>query len=115
MEDDVCEAHVIEQQSDDVSKVSIEQEGKEAKFVGTVNQITFNGKLAAERGQDVVFITERCVFRLTGEGVTLIEIAPGIDLEKDILSQMGFKPVVSKDLKVMDERIYIPGKMGCFD
>ena len=96
-------------------KVVIGQEGKDSKFVGAVNQITFNGKLSAAKGQEVVYITERCVFKLTPDGVMLTEIAPGIDLEKDILSKMGFKPVVSKDLKVMDERIYIPGRMGCFD
>ena len=99
----------------DIGNVSIEQEGNETKFVSAVNQITFSGKQAIEKGQEVVYITERCVFKLTGEGVTLTEIAPGIDLERDILSQMGFKPAISKDLKVMDERIYIPGRMGCFD
>ena len=96
-------------------KVVIAQEGKEAKFVNAVNQITFNGKLAAERGQEVVYITERAVFIMTKEGVTLTEIAPGLDVEKDVLSQMDFKPVVSKDLKVMDARIYSPGRMACFD
>ena len=95
--------------------LKIEQEGSEAKFVEKVNQITFNGKLAAERGQEVVYITERCVFKMTKEGVMLTEIAPGLDVEKDILSQMSFKPVVSKDLKVMDARLYVPGRMGCFD
>ena len=95
--------------------VGIEQEGKESKFVDTVKQITFNGRLAAEKGQEVLYITERCVFKLTKEGVMLTEIAPGVDLEKDILGQMGFKPIISKNLKVMDERIYIAGRMGCFD
>ncbi|MCL1805402.1 MAG: acyl CoA:acetate/3-ketoacid CoA transferase [Clostridiales bacterium] len=96
-------------------KIEIGQEGKEIKFVEKVNEITFNGKLAVERGQEVVYITERCVFKLTKEGVVLTEIAPGVDLEKDVLAQMAFKPVVSKDLKVMDARIYVPGRMGCFD
>ena len=99
----------------DGGKLSITQEGKDAKFVDTVNQITFNGRLAAEKGQEVVYITERCVFKLTKEGLELTEIAPGADLDKDVLSQMDFKPAISKDLKVMDERIFVPGRMGCFD
>ena len=96
-------------------KINIAQEGKEGKFVDKVFQITFSGPLAVEKGQKIVFVTERGVFELKKEGVTLTEIAPGIDLEKDILSQMHFKPIISKDLKVMDERIFRPGRMGCFD
>ena len=96
-------------------KIKIHEEGREAKFVEKVQQITFNGKLAVERGQEIVYITERGVFKLTKEGVMLTEIAPGIDLEKDILGQMAFKPLVSKELKVMDSRIFKPGRMGCFD
>ena len=57
-------------------------------------------------------MTERAVFRLVGLGLELIEIAPGVDLEKDILDQMEFKPFVSPDLKLMDERIFKEGKMG---
>jgi propionate CoA-transferase len=96
-------------------KFTIGQEGREIKFVEKVNQVTFNGPMAVEKGQEIVYVTERAVFRLTKEGVTLTEIAPGVDLEKDILSLMAFKPIVSKDLKVMDGRIYAPGRMGCFD
>ena len=96
-------------------KLRILQEGKESKFVDKVNQITFNGEIAAAKGQEVVYITERCVFKLTKDGVMLTEIAPGIDMEKDIINQMGFRPIISKDLRVMDERIFKPGRMGCFD
>ncbi|MCL2121851.1 MAG: acyl CoA:acetate/3-ketoacid CoA transferase [Clostridiales bacterium] len=99
----------------DNGKMQISQEGREAKFVDKVNQITFSGPMAVEKGQEIVYITERGVFKLSAEGVMLTEIAPGIDLDKDILSQMGFPPVVSKDLQVMDARIFIAGRMGCFD
>ena len=96
-------------------KLNILREGGSAKFVDKVDQITFSGDMAVKTDKEVVYVTERAVFRLTKEGVTLTEIAPGVDLQKDILDQMGFKPVVSKDLKTMDPRIFIPGRMGCFD
>ena len=96
-------------------KVEISQEGKESKFVDKVNQVTFSGPGAVQKGQEIVYVTERAVFKLTKEGVTLTEIAPGLDVEKDIVSQMDFRPAISKDLKVMDPRIYTPGRMGCFD
>ena len=71
-----------------------------------VEQITFSGKYAQRLGKDVLYITERAVFKLTKEGLMLIEIAPGVDLEKDILAHMDFKPVISKDLKLMDDFIF---------
>ena len=96
-------------------KLVIKNEGQVAKFVEKVEQITFNGKLSREKGQEVVICTERCVFKLVKDGVMLIEIAPGLDLERDIIGNMGFKPIISDNLKTMDERIFIPGRMGCFD
>ncbi|MCL2391790.1 MAG: hypothetical protein FWC66_04160 [Oscillospiraceae bacterium] len=96
-------------------KLNITNEGKVPKFVEKVDQITFCGKRSRAKGQEVVICTERCVFELVEQGVMLTEIAPGIDLEKDILANMGFKPIISKALKVMDQRIFIPGRMGCFD
>ena len=97
------------------AKLIIKNDGSIPKFVGKVDQITFNGKLSREKGQEVVICTERAVFRLVKEGVMLTEIAPGVDLEKDVIGRMGFRPIVSDDLKVMDKRIFIPGRMGCFD
>ena len=64
------------------------------------------------QGQKVTYITERAVFRLTSNGVMLTEIAPGIDLQRDVLDKMAFKPIISKELKCMDERIFKPQKMG---
>ena len=96
-------------------KLKIEQEGKIPKLVDKVAQITYNGRIAADEGREATYITERAVFKLTRDGVMLTEIAPGVDLEKDVLSNMGFRPLVADDLKVMDARIFTPGRMGIFD
>jgi len=89
----------------DDGKLKIVKEGGVKKFVNEVEQVTFSGKTARMNNLDVIFITERCVFTLTDEGVELTEIAPGVDLEKDILAYMDFKPIV-KNPKTMDERIF---------
>jgi propionate CoA-transferase len=90
----------------------IDNEGQARKFVREVEQMTFSGKFASVRKQPVIYITERCVFELTPEGMMLIEVAPGIDLERDILAQMDFAPIVSPNLKTMDARIFRPEPMG---
>lgn len=87
-------------------------EGKNKKFVKEVQQITFSSKYGVEHDQHVLYVTERCVFLLTKEGIVLTEIAPGVDLQKDILDQMDFKPIVADDLKLMDARIFRDEKMG---
>ncbi|MBY7144565.1 acyl CoA:acetate/3-ketoacid CoA transferase [Virgibacillus sp. NKC19-3] len=97
------------------NKIHIEQEGSIKKMVSNVSQISFNGKLAREKGQDVFFVTERAVFKLVKEGVMLIEIAPGVDLQKDILDMMDFKPVISENLKTMDEKLFLNGPFGLQD
>lgn len=89
-------------------KVQILQEGNHKKFLDHVEQITFSGKYAAKKKKPILYITERAVFKLIDGVVTLIEIAPGIDLEKDILAQMDFKPAISPDLKSMPEEIFLP-------
>lgn len=93
-------------------KLNIVNDGTNFKFVDKVQQITFSAKNALNNNQEILYVTERAVFKLTKNGVTLIEIAPGVDLEKDILGKMAFKPVISKDLKLMDERIFKDGKMN---
>lgn len=95
-------------------KLKIVQEGSLKKIVREVEQITFSGKTAQQGEQQVFYVTERCVFRLTREGVELIEIAPGIDLEKDILAHMEFKPIM-KNVRPMDERIFKLPPMGLKD
>src|SRR5207302_289916 len=74
-------------------KLLIERDGKHQKFVDEVEQRTFSGPYAAEQNKDVLYITERCVFRLTREGLELTEVAPGVDVEGDILAKMAFKPI----------------------
>ena len=86
--------------------LQILQEGQTAKFVPEVEHRTFSGEYAFRREQPVLYITERCVFRLVADGLELIEIAPGVDLERDILAQMTFRPAISPQLKTMDARIF---------
>lgn len=93
-------------------KLTIVQEGKVKKFIQDIPEITFSGKIALERGLDVRYITERAVFTLKADGLHLVEIAPGVDLEKDILAQMDFTPVISPDLKLMDTRLFFDDVMG---
>lgn len=86
-------------------KLTIKNEGKARKFVEQVEQITFNGRDAALRQQTVLFVTERAVFNLTTDGLELIEIAPGIDLERDVLAHMAFRPIM-RDVRTMDPKIF---------
>jgi len=86
-------------------ELKILREGKSRKFVQEVEQITFNGAYAAESGQPVLYVTERCVFRRGREGMELIEVAPGIDVDRDILGQMDFTPIV-RNPGMMDPRIF---------
>ena len=88
-------------------KLTIVQEGKSKKFIKKVQQITFSGEFGAETGQNVLYVTERAVFKLVKGGLQLIEIAPGVDLHKDILEQMEFAPIIKEDeLKEMDARLF---------
>ena len=93
-------------------RLVIEREGRVQKFVPHVEHVTFSGPYAMTKGQTILYITERCVFSLSPEGLELKEIAPGIDLKKDILGQMGFRPVIKDTLKIMDMRIFMPESMG---
>ena len=94
--------------------LSIRQEGKSPKFVSDEDlmQVTFSARYAVESGQRVEYITERAVFRLTPQGIMLTEIAPGVDLQRDILDQMGLRPLISPQLKEMDRRLFLPQIMG---
>lgn len=93
-------------------KLQILQEGRVKKFKQDVEQITFSADYANETGQKVIYITERAVFELINGTLTLTEIAPGVDLEKDVLANMEFKPAIADDLKLMDERLFRPEVMG---
>jgi len=91
--------------------VRIVSEGSTRKFVEAVEQITFNGALAIGKQQSVHYVTERCVFRLVPRGLQLIEVAPGIDIERDILAHMAFRPILDH-VKAMDARIFRSKAMG---
>jgi len=93
-------------------KIAIPKEGRASKFIEAVEQVTFSGEYAAEIGQPVYYVTERCVFQRTTLGLELIEVAPGIEIERDILKQMRFKPVITREPKPMDDRIFRPESMG---
>ncbi len=96
-------------------QLNIIKEGTDKKFLQAVEQITFSGRYAQETGQSVLYITERAVFSLTADGMVLTEIAPGIDLQKDVLAFMDFEPLVAKDLRLMPEEIFREEKMGLAD
>jgi propionate CoA-transferase len=96
-------------------KLKILSEGKARKFIDTVEHRTFSGPVAAKRGLPVLYVTERCVFKLTSEGLELVEVAPGIDIERDILAHMDFKPIIKGTVPLMDSRIFRPEPMGLRD
>ncbi len=87
-------------------RLSVLKEGKYKKFLRSVQQITFSGAEAARRGQRVLYVTERAVFELRDGQMTLIEIAPGVDLERDVLAQMEFAPAVAQTLELMPDHIF---------
>ena len=94
-------------------RARIGREGAEKKFVRDVQQVTYSGQLAAQNGQRTLYVTERAVFRRNeARQLELIEVAPGIDLERDIFAQMQFRPAVSPMLGEMDPRIFRPEAMG---
>lgn len=93
-------------------ELKILQEGRHKKFLRDVEHITFSGDYAREAGQSVLYVTERAVFEMTGEGLVLREIAPGVDLKRDILDQMEFTPLMPEAPKLMDARIFRPEPMG---
>ncbi|MFL6707312.1 MAG: acyl CoA:acetate/3-ketoacid CoA transferase [Massilia sp.] len=92
----------------EAGRLRIVREGSLRKFVDTVEHRTYAGRFAFARGQEALYVTERCVFRLCAEGIELIEIAPGIDVGRDILAQMDFRPAVSSTLRTMDPAIFRP-------
>ena len=95
----------------DDGRLRIVQEGKVSKFVEQVVQVTFSGTLAAQQRKDILYITERCVFRLTSTGLTLTEVAPGIDIERDVLRHLPFRPHMDQPA-TMDVAIFASKPMG---
>ncbi len=93
-------------------RLNIVKEGPIRKFVRRVYKVVYNASFGLKRGQEVIYITERAVFRLTGKGLVLEEYAPGVDVEKDILANMEFEPEISSKLREMDGRLFMEGPMG---
>ena len=93
------------------NKLSIVQDGL-PKFVDEVYKIIFSGPQAVKYQKEIVYVTERAVFRLTERGLVLEEISPGIDIDKDILAKMEFEPIIASPLRQMDERLFGVGKLG---
>ncbi|HSV48271.1 MAG TPA: acyl CoA:acetate/3-ketoacid CoA transferase [Ramlibacter sp.] len=94
-------------------RLRIASEGTSAKFVRQVEHRTFSGREARRRGQKVLYVTERCVFRLAeAGGLELVEIAPGVDLERDILARMEFRPAISEHLRLMDPALFQEAAIG---
>ncbi|MBK5568746.1 acyl CoA:acetate/3-ketoacid CoA transferase [Ensifer sp. SSB1] len=93
-------------------KLVIEKEGKLKKLVNEVEHVTFSGRRGIEQGQDITYVTERCVMKLTPEGVMLAEIAPGVDLQAHVLDQSEFPLIVSDRLKTMDATLFAEALIG---
>lgn len=93
-------------------QLHIIQEGRAKKFVKDVEHITFSGEFAQQTHQSVLYVTERAVFEMTQEGLVLKEIAPGVDLQRDILDQMEFVPLMPQPPVEMDQRIFMQNVMG---
>ena len=93
-------------------KLVIRKDGDTTKFVEAVEQITFNGAVALGRGQSVMAITERAVFRIDQDGPVLIEIAPGVEIERDVLGKMAFRPRIAENLKEMDTALFLASQIG---
>ncbi len=93
-------------------QLAIVQEGKHRKFIDAVEHVTFSGEYATEKQQQVLYVTERCVFELRGGHVVLTEVAPGIDVEREIIGQMDFVPQIAANLRDMDSRVFREARMG---
>lgn len=92
--------------SADGGRLRIDREGEVSKFVADVEEITFNAEVAARRGQRMLVVTERAVFEMTPDGLRLIEIAPGVDLERDVLAHMGFRPLIAEPLRELPAELF---------
>jgi acyl CoA:acetate/3-ketoacid CoA transferase len=93
-------------------QIRIIEDGHVGKFVEKVFKTVFSGHQAIKSEKEILYVTERAVFRLTGQGVVLEEVAPGVDIDRDIISKMSFVPLKGSSIKQMDERLFYDEKMG---
>ena len=105
----------LEIEPDGEGGVRLVREGRTRKWVRRVQQVTFSGRYARERGQEVMYVTDRAVFRLGPEGIELCELAPGIDRDRDVLKQIEFSVRVSPGLRPMDRRLFRAEPMGLIE
>ena len=96
----------------EAGQTKILREGRHLKFIQELEHVTYNGSYAHERGQRVLYITERAVFQLGERGMELIEVASGVDLDRDILARMQFRPAIASQLRQMDLRLFLSERMG---
>jgi len=96
----------------EAGRTVIRKEGRHRKFVPKLEQVCYSAEIGRAKGQVTLFVTERAVFRVGADGLELIEIAPGLDAERDVIAQMGFRPRVARELKGMDSAIFAPGSMN---
>jgi acyl CoA:acetate/3-ketoacid CoA transferase len=94
------------------NKLNITREGAISKFIESVFVVAFSGQQAIKYGQEILYVTERAVFRLTKNGITLEEVAPGIDVDKDVIQKMSFEPMIGGSVREMDEKIFNESIMG---
>ena len=93
-------------------RLEIVKDGEVVKFVDEVYRIVFSGRFAKKQKKDIYYVTERAVFKLVDDGLELIEYAPGVDIDRDIIGKMEFEPKISRNLRMMDRRLFIEGRMG---
>jgi len=96
----------------DDGQLQIIADGPHTKLVPKVQQVTFSGRRAVEAGQRVTYVTERCVLKLLPEGLTVVEIAPGVDLQRDVLDRSDIPLRVSDSLTLMPEQLFRPAPLG---
>jgi propionate CoA-transferase len=97
------------------SQLDIRRDGAFVKFVDKVDQVSFSGVYARKCRKQVTFVTDRAVFELQADGLVLVEIAPGVRLQEDVLAHLAFPVQISPALRLMDERIFRPGPMRLRD
>jgi propionate CoA-transferase len=102
----------LEIRPDEAGGLRLVREGRTGKWVPAVQQITFSGRYARTRGQEVLYVTDRAVFRLGPAGIELVEIAPGIDLERDVLGRIDFPVQMPQPPRLMDARLFRAEPMG---
>ena len=88
------------------------KEGQHKKFVDRIDCVSYSAPFAVKEGRTAIFVTERAVLKVVGGALELVEIAPGIDLEKDVIRHMAFRPRIAADLKLMDKRLFSPARMN---